>query len=568
MKKVLPIFFLCAAAGAPRPWAQTLEKEIAVDRDIVPEFREASKLRILPEIALPPIKPQNLTYSLSDIPVKVSYYPTVLGVPSLGAAPADSSRGYVAAGYMPLRTASVSAGYRIIDSRNTTLGTMLDFNNTGYHTTTTPFPLVAEDGRYLIRFSTFNGGIYGRQTTGSTSALDVTALYSYSRYTTGRSFQVKRPYATQGVNRFNVSAGWGSDDAALSYHVGADVGRFAYIYSAITNFYDGFPFPIEDLPGTQSPRETSWCFSADIEKKIDALGSAAMEVDFSHLSTNFGEYYGTKDSWLLSFIPHIDFFTTGSSRLRAGVKVDITHGAGKSLHIAPDVCFTFSPSSSFRLWAKASGGEVQNTLPSLYAASPFLILMPSSFNLDEVDLNSHIPFTIDAGIVAGPYNGFYAELKGGYAKANDWLLPELVTHWGWMAYDVKAFHGGVTLGYLHSAGNSIKATAEFAQSGKDDIKKTYYLWRDRARAVISVEGNLRPLSFIELTGKYQFRSGRKCGEGGLGAVSNIGLGITYNYSPKLAFFLNGDNLLNRKYLMLGAIESNGINGLAGVSYKF
>ncbi len=66
--------FLSAAlfAVACNCGAQSLNKEITVERDIVPEYRDADRLRISPVVSLPQVVRQNLTYSFVDRPVGVT----------------------------------------------------------------------------------------------------------------------------------------------------------------------------------------------------------------------------------------------------------------------------------------------------------------------------------------------------------------------------------------------------------------------------------------------------------------------------------------------------------------
>ena len=114
---VVSVIGLALYAGA-----QSLNKEIKVERDIVPEYRDAERLPISPVISLPAIARPELKYSLVDRHVGVT--PSLFTLP-VGNPLIDEPTvypGYAAVGYMPLVNVGVSAGYRFIDNDKTALG--------------------------------------------------------------------------------------------------------------------------------------------------------------------------------------------------------------------------------------------------------------------------------------------------------------------------------------------------------------------------------------------------------------------------------------------------------------
>lgn len=69
MNKKHLLFAAALIAAAGHCGAQSLNKEITVERDIVPEYRDADRLRISPLVTLPQSVKQNLSYSFIDRPV-------------------------------------------------------------------------------------------------------------------------------------------------------------------------------------------------------------------------------------------------------------------------------------------------------------------------------------------------------------------------------------------------------------------------------------------------------------------------------------------------------------------
>lgn len=182
--------------------------------------------------------------------------------------------------------------------------------------------------------------------------------------------------------------------------------------------------------------------------------------------------------------------------------------------------------------------------------------------------NSHIPFTFDASVTVGPFKGAYAELFGGYARANDWLMPGYFHSGVLQAFNVRGWHGGLALGYRHGKLAQARVSAEVARSNSEDAGKGYYLWRDRAKYVIDATVKVSPIDKLNINGGYSFRGKRKAGAYSLGSVSNLSLGADYAVNARTTVFLTGENLLDRKFYFIGGVPSQGITGLAGVTYKF
>ena len=192
---------------------------------------------------------------------------------------------------------------------------------------------------------------------------------------------------------------------------------------------------------------------------------------------------------------------------------------------------------------------------------------------------SHVPLTVDAGVNVGPFAGFGIGVFGGWARANDWLMPSLTSIYfspvaTMQPVDVKGFHAGIRAVYDYRSLLHVEASAEFAPQS---ATSGYYLWRDRAKSVVKASATVRPLERLELTLGYEFREGRACYtlypvEGaervGLGCVSDLSFGARYALTSALDIFARGDNLLGRRYSVLPGIASQGVHGLVGASFKF
>lgn len=570
---------LLGASAAATAGAQQLNKEITVEREVVPIQREATRLNFMPAISLPPLAMQRLSPSDRAITARVPAGITVLDP----AAWSDSIyvspyRGYASIGFMPLYNAMLSAGYRIVDNSTTRVGAWLQYDGTVYTSRHTPaFNNYAADKKY-VRDNTATAGIYASQRIGASSELSGEFDYTYTRYNqiacrdwSSSTATETLPlgdylYNNQSVNRLNADLGWKSTINDLGYGVRAGYSRFAF-----GNGWEAYDHTA-DLPAA---KENNFRFGADLSADFDGASLAALDVDFSGLKTsplidNVYNYRISTDysTWLLRFSPSYAY-RSGVFDIKLGARIDLTHNSGKAFHIAPDVKLAVNPSSMFAFEVSAGGGEWQNTLGSIFAIG-------RNINSWSAYSNSHIPLTLDARLRIGPLSGLYGELAGCFARANDWLMPAGYGHFGNMRLfqqDIKGFRFGAAIGYRWSS--IIDARVEW-QTAKNDADEGYFLWRDRARNVIDATVKVNPIEKLSVDLGFTLRTDRRTFThmvGGpsmipLGDVRNLSLGATYRLTPSVSVFVEGENLLNHRYSTVDNYESQGITGLAGASFKF
>lgn len=137
-----------SAAATATTAAQQLNKEITVEREVVPIQREATRLGFTPSVSLPPLAMERLSPSTRAITSRVPAGIVVLDP----AAWADSIyispyRGYASIGFMPLYNAMLSAGYRIVDNSTTRVGAWLQYDGTVYTSRRTPYDRASSAGR-------------------------------------------------------------------------------------------------------------------------------------------------------------------------------------------------------------------------------------------------------------------------------------------------------------------------------------------------------------------------------------------------------------------------------------
>ncbi len=127
-KRYIPAI-LIAAAGLPA-MAQ-YDQDITVEGKYVPEFIPQDRIGLFPRPVKFPAEKSSLSYSLTG--VNADFIPQAIPIPATGwndTRRYSAARGYVELGLGSWLRSTLSAGYRFIDSRNTTVGIRLQHNST------------------------------------------------------------------------------------------------------------------------------------------------------------------------------------------------------------------------------------------------------------------------------------------------------------------------------------------------------------------------------------------------------------------------------------------------------
>lgn len=544
---------------------EDLTNHITIDRIIVPEARAATRINASP--ALLPVNTQGKRLNFaeytapSDITRGLMFTEPYGWGDSLQVTP---WRGYASIGYFPIFNLGASVGYRVVDTRGTTLDTWLQYNGNS-HKAKWAFP--ADDYRHDddYRESAISLGLNFRHSLSAMS--DISAYVAYTYYNVDQPNM--SPDFSTGVNRLESALNWKGRSGDWCYGLGGSFGIF--------NFSDN-----GEYGPTVPAHETTGGIEGFFGRKLTETSRAAIDVEGTLLHYNNSNVFapeatsgamalargGGVTRGLLTARPSYSL-TTGAVAMRLGARVDMGMRSGKTFHIAPDVEVCFKPAAYVALYGKAGGGEHLNTLASLWDYSHYMYG-------ELTYTNSHIPYTAELGVTIGRVEGFYIGIHGSYAKANEWLLPDVISD-KWVTFtpvDVKGWKAGAEIGYAYRHLFRVRGTFDIAP---DKADKMWYLWRDRARWVAGGEIVVTPIDRLSVRVGGELRSGRKCGvtsDGGssamvdLGDIANLALGGSYAVTPRLSVFLNLENLLNHHSWQVAGIPLRGIHGLAGANYKF
>lgn len=576
-------------------FAQDLRENVTVRYDRVPELRDYEKLNINPRIDLSAVRLSALPYSTRQVKVAVPG-----SIPTLApAAYADSIytspyRGYAALGFMPAYNLGASAGYKIFDTDHTRLNAWLQYNGTSYKGSMMPVTPGEDAGKMYVRRNTATLGAALHQAVGSESFIDAGIDYTYARFSTPRI----NDRHNQSAHRFNASAMWTLDHADFHYGIGAEYGRFAYVNTDNYTIIPSIAPLWEDLK-VNPARENRVKANGFFYGRFAGASAAGMDVSFTYTgySRNYGYACATDRVMLVPFDkPHFSMlhmhpfyrFDINRVAIDLGLNIDLRFNSGKMFHIAPQASATWTPCDIVKVYAKAQGGQWENTLGSLFDITPYAFPF-SSYR------NSSIPVEAEAGVTIGLWKGFYAEISASYAIADDWLMPVInatadeltaaTPQTAFTVYDFKSLKISGTIGYNYRNIVDLKASFEAAPQKKN---RGYYLWRDRAKHVASVDLRVTPIRQLDIDLGWEYRGGRAISYTSLstdfplpadqpiattklrslGSVSNLKAGALYRITDRWSAFIRGENLLNRHCFLIGGVPAQGITGLVGATYKF
>lgn len=565
-------------------FAQGLHKEINVEQEIVPVKREASRITVLPTLNLPPINRPQLSFSDRVVTARVPNSISTLDPVAFGDKLYTSPyRGYLVLGLgAPLFNATLSAGYRAMDNDKTRLSLWTQYNGDIYRKKETVIGGTSHDVTNYWRDHSASIGADLHQAVGKTSYLDAGIDYTYGYHTA----PVGHLSYSQNISRLNASAVFTGTGSGPSYSTGLKYNHFGFYHFDMP---DGYGYKLDGYPETGT-RQNLFSALAKATLPFGDTSSLGLDInaDFLHTGYHLTPVYPYNDeikshtagtTGLISLSPYFDFRTSTLTG-HIGAQIDVAVNDGKVFHISPEVSVAWIPSQIIGFEIKAKGGSELNTLASLYDITPYI----NSFMAYN---RSYIPYALDGQVTIGPFLGAYLNFFGGYAKADEWLMPTGTNIYAgegvFTPVDLSAWHLGSTVGYDFRRLLSIRASYETAPN---DYDHSYYEWRDRAKHVVNAELKIRPIEPLLLSLGWEFRSGRRAyafriievhPELGniyesyvcpLGVASNLSFGAGYNATDALTIFARGENLLNRHYSHIGLRPSQGINFIIGASLKF
>lgn len=604
MKRIYMSLVAVAVTATVAFGQDDLTKEITIEREIVPEVRAAARIN-LPAAAIAPsvtlvVLPMSERAIEAPVTPMIATLAPVSGKSTVGVSP---YRGYAAAGYFPAADFGVSAGYRFVDTRNTSLGAWLRFDANSYKGCTDVFS--REKSKFSNR--TVTGGIGFSHRFGRSGRLALAGKFTCDRFNYPWA---SAPDSVQNVTLLGFSALWNGETRFISYRVSAVVDYAAYSKSYIPKGFTAYDVPdgVNPVYGDRIDRakamnDLTFRIGSGVDWKLSDIATPGIDVDFetvrynveTHMSWRLDDLSFSHNSpairilrdmyqfngasqGILTLAPRIDFKGHVTS-VRLGVRAFVYTGDINGWNVAPDVRFTWTPSSKFAFYANVGGVSELQTLSTIYAATRYLY--PFTGNGA-----SFIPVDAEAGFVIGPFHGASLQLTGGYSYADDCMMPEFADGVNYMEWTtMKGFRFGLEAAYEYR--DILKATVKLESApGNDKGTTGYYRWADRADVAMNVSLTVRPVDRLTVGLGYHMRTGRQIMVKPLntdvnypaalsapqlwelGDLSNFSVDAGYDLTPQLSVNCRLENLFQKEYFILNNVPGRRAHGLVGLTCKF
>lgn len=573
------IILAAALAAAPAVSAQTLTKEIVIEREIDPTLPEAARISNFPSLVQPQAPVSRLPFvdvtAATRVPGMLSMLEPANGQPAITLSP---YRGYASLGYFPAYNLGISAGYSIIAKPASSLNVWTQFDGYSYKD---------QYDETLKRNSVTVGADFSHLF-GRTKRLDLSADFTYNAY--------NKPWEEEDPNHhtlaFDIDAAWSARHNALAYYVtgafshfgfsGKEIhltnGRLDAVSQNIIKVAGGTAYFITDKSSVNGHVDVSFVHTGHFNTLLNDMTVGGTSIWLPALIGGDGKTMG-----LITLAPSYRY-TSGAFSTSLGVKAQIATNSGKTFHIAPDVKINVRPVSTFAATLSFGGGEHINRLSALYNIDPYMSVA-QGYKFSEV------PFTADLSLTFGPFYGASVELFGGYAVANDWLMPEVLDGAGgpnpssnrliygsmFNTVDLRAVRYGAKFAWKYN--KNIEASVKYT-GAPGSYRHSYYLNHDRARHVLEANMSVTPIAPLTVDASFELRAGRslytywgttvgsKPMKYDLLNANSLNIGATYRFTDRISAFARVENILGRRAYMYNLLEQQGIHGLIGAAVKF
>ncbi len=545
MKKAIIYLLLPLAAAAS---GQELEKEITIEREIVPELRAASRPNVYPLMLTRETRPAELSFRDFATWGALTAMPAPYEPAHTGAARGNCPwRGYVTGEYATERDGRLEAGYRAVATERTRLDAAVWGSYTDYERRSDLFDERTRQRRLEA------GAKVGFAHRFDAGRLGIDTRFNFSRI--NHPEELSDPL--RNAIDWRLGAKWegAASEKGLGYGFRGE--------------YRLFNFERLAKGDARPMRQNRFAIGGNA---IQALGKhSAAGVDISADLLNFN-HYGTIDDkgrtqGYLALRPHW-VYDNGVVSARLGVRADVSFNAGKEIHVAPDVMAGYNPESWLGIALRLGGGERLNPLADLYGEAP--CFSPYiSYGM------SHIPFEGGLKFRIGPFKGFAIELGADYAAANNWLMPvyaEGLPIWG--SFKQRSVKAGARISWKYR--EIVELGAGFEAVCTDGPRGDWYEWRDRSRQRLEAEVAVRPIDKLEIRVGYSRRMDRSMAyiDGGvtryadLRDYDNLEAEVSYRVLRPLKIFVGGDNLLDNRSMEPFGIPYKGASGRIGLTFNF
>jgi len=618
-----------AAAALCVPVAAQLHENIEVEGKYVPDIIKIDKIHTFPATESVDMETTPLPYeeegAVADIP------PYLVNMEATGWRASRKwirNRGYVDFSLGSWLSSDLSAGYRFMDTDDTSAGIRLQFNSTSLWK-----PRLSSQTEEVRReLYDGMGGIYGCHHFSGLGYLDVSAdweaaWYNYYGYAGGAGGYIVAPdvkgdvkVPTQTYNEVSARVGWRSEteEVTMRWHAAIGVRHSAYRDLYLPMLSSALKGDRETMlylkGGFLRPWDSGSSIGLDAEGNLLLYAGAGNAYHYLQGSTSRYDavtFYRPDNYGQISLTPYYSF-QRGRLNVRVGAELDFTFNAGIPgdrfgvFHIAPDVRLDYRKGAG-AVYLHVGGGNKLQTLSSIrqldYYALPALASTRPEYS----------PFDAVLGAGIGPFAGFSLEASVGYK------ISRGIAEGGWYQHMLNSgftpLPGRETTSdtYLYSMDYSGMNIHGFNIRAKIDYKPLkilairaegsyqpqkgaigYFNGYDRPRLTAGISAEVTPVEKVRIYVGYDYRGVRGIytqwhsqegapSDGGLKAgvkdkthyeslrlpdLTLLNAGVNWEIIPAVALRVDAFNLLNRHDALLPGLPDMGINVSGGISVKF
>lgn len=550
----------------------TLRREVTIVKDFTPQLRKANKINTLPPINTPSFTPRPVNYSFLVNTAEVATTPGNINIPCtlLHTASTKINKGYVQLAAGSYRTACANAGYRIIDNEKNSFNIALQYNTIDgkMHINSAYIPITDETTTRQTLGDTRLGLHYGHRFDNNIS-LGINAAYRYINFnyygTAGDVpiYQNSNPFQT--VNNFllqwRVDSDSQNSESPLKWNLN---GGYTF-YGNSTGAY------ISEA-GNENHAYLNGGFINGFNDKWSA--GVDVELDFLHYNkllpsdvtaqniatTTIPTAVSSESLFMARFRPHISCDGDKVS-FKAGVKVDISANDGPVFSVAPDVKFDWEFVRNHFFFIDMDGGKQLHTWDEM---SQYCLYFDPSHRLPS----TYSPLDAMTGFKLNFHPDISVQLYGGYEIAEDALFQQpaqAAQAIAWQVIKANCIKAGGHLDVSVGSLLDIEADIAYRQWKKADKVITY----NRPKWVADLRATLHAGKKLDFEVRYNMQLDRDFDFlGSLADIHNLQAAISYRPINALSIFVNGNNLLNRKYDYYYGLPAPQIQVMAGIGVKF
>ncbi len=607
-----------AGATAQDAGKKDLNKEITLEKDFVPVEKKATKKNTLPTVkkVTAPAK-TTLNYSdwaeATNVPSSI---PTMMPYGYRTAHNFSGKRGYLQVGGGMAANFTGSAGYRILDTEQNTLGVWIQHNSTWAGKNGTQ--LIWDEAERLKQ--KFNDNVLGvdfeNNNRAGTLNMSLRGHFDSFNYYGGRS-KAWDEDNKQTFTEFGATVGWQGapvtlSDRELGYHASVSLNHAGYDKTLF-----------ENLKGA---KENVLNFNLGATYQL-ASGTVGLDLTGDYVNhkcetttpyiydDNAGYNFSDKrNNFMFTISP---YYQWQNSIFRALAGVDIVIGDmhlyrdTKKFHISPRVQLDIDIVDGAAIFVDVSGGKTLNTLSAMAAQNRYSDPMGYYYN-------TFSPLDGRAGFKIGPFAGFSAQLYGGYgifksdfSAIDPWIpgvdyasmMGSTADLYNKLRYATTFYYNynsrgavlGAELAYKYRSLIEAKASVQYTPVDDDVEKGVWYKGYaldgfDGANCDVKFDLRVNPIKRLAIDLGLHYRGGRSylaCDEAYLiqddeanywlvpnftfadmADMVNLHVGASYRFDKVLTLWAKANNLLNRKWDYMMGMGSQGINVMGGVSLVF